>query len=163
MPMVCTVCRHASRAAIDMALVAGESYRDIAKQFGVSAAAVFRHKDSHLPAHVVQAAADEASKQAIDVIQQLKAINAASLQVLQEARSAKDGMLALSAVDRIQKQIALQARLLAEINEKPVVNIILTEEWQQVRTALLRALRPYPDAAVAVSDALASIGGTDAV
>ncbi len=50
MPRPCTICGHPEREAIDKALVASESYRNIAVRFGTSAAALQRHKAEHIPA-----------------------------------------------------------------------------------------------------------------
>jgi hypothetical protein len=47
MPRTCTVCAHASRRKIDAAIVSGTSYRNISKRFGISPAALTRHK-SHV-------------------------------------------------------------------------------------------------------------------
>ena len=44
----CTICRHTHRAAIDGALVAGYSFRDIAAQYGISKTALHRHWQLHL-------------------------------------------------------------------------------------------------------------------
>lgn len=154
MPRVCTICQHPQRAAIDHALVAGEALRDIAGRFGVSKSALERHKAEHLPDTLVRAqeAAEEAA--ALDVLQQLRAINQAALAVLRDARAAKDGDLALKAVDRILRQIELQAKLLGDLDERPVVNVLVTPEWVALRGRLLTALAPYPEARAALGDAL---------
>jgi hypothetical protein len=44
MPRTCTICSHDERRKIDTAIVFGKSERSIAKQFGVTAAAIHRHK-----------------------------------------------------------------------------------------------------------------------
>lgn len=158
MPQTCSVCRSPDRDAIDRALVAGEALRDIAGRFGPAKSAVARHKD-HLPGHLRKAAEAEDVARAIDVVGQLRAINGASLAVLREARDRRDGDLALKAVDRIQKQIELQAKLLGDLDERPTVNVAVLPEWVAARAALLVALRPYPEARVAVAEALAALGG----
>jgi hypothetical protein len=106
---------------------------------------------------MVKAAEVEDVRQALDVVAQLKAINSASLQVLADARRAGDGELALKAVDRVFRQIELQAKLLGELDDRPVVNVLLAPEWLQLRGALLSALTPYADARMAVAGALASL------
>ena len=159
MPRLCTVCTHGERAAIDKALVGGDAFRDIAGRFGLAKSAVARHKGDHLPATLVKAAEAEDVAQAIDVVKQLKAINGASLAVLKEARERRDGDLALKAVDRIQKQIELQAKLLGELDERQTVNILVAPEWLAARAAVLGALRPHPAARLAVAEALAALGG----
>lgn len=49
MPPRCTICAHPERAAIDRALVAGESMRGVARRFAASADALGRHAAGHLP------------------------------------------------------------------------------------------------------------------
>lgn len=44
----CTICKHAERTEIDKALIEGVSLRNIAKRFGITEAAVFRHNKGHL-------------------------------------------------------------------------------------------------------------------
>ena len=158
MPRTCSICGHGQRDAIDAALVGGESLRNIAERFGTSTTALHRHGGEHLPAHLAKAQEQEDVRHALDVVQQLKAINAASLRVLQDARSAGQGGLALAAVDRIQRQIELQAKLLGQIDERPQINVLVSPEWHQVRGLILAALLPYPEARGAVVERLSGSG-----
>jgi len=119
--------------------------------------AVQRHKDEHLPVVLVKAHEQEDVRQALDVVGQLKAINQATLQVLNQARQQGDGELALKAVDRVQKQIELQAKLLGELDERPQVNVLALPEWAQVRVILLSALEPHPEARTAVAARLMAL------
>lgn len=161
MPRVCTVCGHPERAEIDAALVAREaSNRRIASQYGVSERAVRDHKANHLKARMLEAAERNTEadiRTAIDVVGQLRLINGMALQVLKEARTTNNGDLALKAVDRIQRQLELQAKLIGDLSDGDTVNIIIQPEWVQVRSHLMTALRPYPDARLAASKALASL------
>ena len=96
-------------------------------------------------------------RHALDVVQQLKAINAASLAILSDARRIGDADTALKAVDRIQRQIELQAKLLGELDERPQLNVLVAPEWLQARAVLLEALGPYPEARTAVSTRLVAL------
>jgi pyrimidine operon attenuation protein/uracil phosphoribosyltransferase len=98
-------------------------------------------------------------RQAIDVMQQLRAINAACLEVLSKARAAENHSTLLRAVDRIHRQIELQARLLGEIQDGQTVNVLVAPEWHQVRLVVVEALRPFPEARTAVSRALTALPG----
>jgi hypothetical protein len=49
MPRLCTICHHPQHEAVDQALVAGQSLRDIAGQYHLSKSALARHKDHHAP------------------------------------------------------------------------------------------------------------------
>ncbi len=55
MPRHCTICQHPDRTLIESELIRGTPYRNIAKRQNVSAAAVHRHRDRHLPARLIQA------------------------------------------------------------------------------------------------------------
>ena len=133
--------------------------RRLAARTGLAESSVRRHAANHLPATLVAAADAEDVRQAIDVLGQLRAINAATLAVLADARKAGDGDLALKAVDRVQRQIELQAKLLGELDERPVVNLTISAEWIEIRAVLLDALRPHPEARQAVAASLVALEG----
>ncbi len=155
MSRTCTVCGHPERHAIEKALVAGGAYRDIAGRYNLTKSAVERHKAEHLPVALVRGEAAREEAHALDVLQQLRTINGAALTVLRDARTAGDGDLALKAIDRIHRQIELQAKLLGDLDERPVINVLLSPEWQQVRGQLVAALAPFPAARIAVAAVLA--------
>ncbi len=92
----------------------------------------------------MKAQEQEDVSQAIDVVKQLKAINGATLAILKEAREDKNSELALKAVDRIQWQLELQAKLLGELKEGPVVNIYTAPECLQIRALVIQAVTPLP-------------------
>ncbi len=150
----CSVCHHPERPAIDQGLVSGASSYHLAARYGVSPDAISRHFAAHVPAALVQAQEAEDVAHAIDVVKQLKAINLAAVSILAEARKSKDHDTALKAIDRIQRQIELQARLLGELDDRPQVNVLVAPEWLAVRSAVLAALAPYPAARVAVANRL---------
>jgi uncharacterized protein YllA (UPF0747 family) len=152
-PRTCTICTHEQRPEIDAALLNETPLRDMARRYATSKDALARHRD-HLPKQLVKAQEQEDVSQAIDVVKQLKAINGATLAILKEARADKNGELALKAVDRIQRQLELQAKLLGELQQEGTINVTVSPEWLSIRAVLTQALQPYPDAARAVSKAL---------
>jgi len=173
----CTICHHPDRVEIEKALVQSEPFRDIAARFGTSASALHRHKSSHLAAQLAKAyetglvtpateLAQEAEThkardlgRAIDVAVQLRAINAACLEILQKSRASEKHSISLRAVDRIHRQLELQARLLGELQEAgPQVNVLIAPEWHEVRVTVLQALEPFPEARAAVAEVLADAG-----
>ena len=158
MPRVCTVCAHAQLHAINKALVAGGSLRDIARQFGVSKDAVARHQAEHLPKLLTEARAREEAAHALDVAAQLRTINGAALTVLRDAKNAGDGELMLKAVDRVLRQIELQAKLLGDLDDRPQVNVLVTPEWAALRSRIVAVLAPYLAARLALVAALGDAG-----
>ena len=154
MPRTCTICTHSELEAIDGALVAGVPFRRIAARFSLSEASARRHKSDHLPAVLVTGQAVREEAHALDVVKQLRDINAATLAILEDARDTHQSALALKAVDRVQKQIELQAKLLGELQDGQTVNVLVAPEWVSLRATILVALVPFPDAREAVVEAL---------
>lgn len=152
MAQVCTVCKHSKQAEINKLLVSSNtSLRDIAQQYSVSHSALHRHKQEHIPDSLLRAVEREDVRQALDVIQQLKAINNASLRVLQEARTLGAHELQLKAIDRLYRQIELQAKLIGQLDERPVFNVLISPQWITVRAVIMDALQEFPAARTAVA------------
>jgi hypothetical protein len=162
MPRTCTICTHPQRPAIEAACIASTPYRHIASQYGVSYKAVERHKDAHIPAAISHAQEAREEAQALDVVRQLKAINAAAVAILAETRRTREHDIALRAIDRIQRQLELQAKLLGDLDERPQFSIMLSSEWLSVRAAILTALVPHQQARQDVVTALLALeAGSD--
>ena len=172
----CTVCLSPQLADIDRELAVNRTFRSIADRYGLSLSALKRHKVNHMPARLAKAqqvtelarvndlvehkreVEVQDTRQAIDTVQQLKAINAACLEILKKARADEKHTLSLRAVDRILKQITLQAKLLGDIQDGQTVNIAVLSEWHGIRQVVADALRPYPEAGAAVARALRDVG-----
>src|SRR5260221_11284384 len=101
MPRTCSICAHPKRGAIDVAIAAGTSYRDLAGQFHVSKTAVARHASTDVPASIAKAQEAREEAQALDVWRQLKAINGAAVAILAEARPTRNPTTPPQAIDRI--------------------------------------------------------------
>jgi hypothetical protein len=76
MSRTCTICTHPQREKIDHALLAEESFRSIAERFGVSATALLRHKEDHIPAHLAQSKEAEEVARADNLTAELRRIMA---------------------------------------------------------------------------------------
>src|SRR6516164_9632075 len=74
----CTICNHPSRPQIDLAIATGLSKRAVARRFGVSHDAVWRHRQAHLTAEMRAALATKLLRREGDmrriVLEALKAI-----------------------------------------------------------------------------------------
>ena len=151
MPRSCTVCVHPKREEINRALVGGASNRSVASLNDVSEAAVRRHKANHLPAKLVMAQAAEEVAQADDLLGQMRDLHARTLAVLEAAETTNQHRTALSAIREARSNLELLAKLLGELDERPQVNVLISPT---VQTAIIAALEPYPEARLAVADAL---------
>lgn len=155
----CLVCQHTQKATIDRELAAGKSLRDLSALFRVSEDSLARHRDAHIPIAVAKAQEAEDITRGLDVVKQLRAINGVTMQILHEARQQRNPEVALKAVDRIQRQIELQAKLLGDLDERPVVNVLISPEWLRLRGIIIEAISRYPEAKQAVVGALSANGG----
>ena len=154
MPRVCTICNHAERPEIDRALLDGEPYRHIAARFDTSTGALQRHRE-HLPTQLVKAQAAEEVAHADNLLEQVKSLQTRALSILDRADAAGDLRTALSAIREARSNLELLAKLLGELQQEgTTVNVYSAPEWLTLRAVLIGALRPYPDAAQAVSRAL---------
>jgi len=160
MPRRCTVCVHPERESIDKALITGDSaFLALSALFGVSDSALRRHAKKHLPATLAQAQDAAEVAQADDLLGQVKELRDKAYGVLSKAEAAGDLRTALAAIREARGCLELLAKLLGELSEQPIVNILLSPEWIRVRSRLIYALTPYPEAREAVATALLEADG----
>ncbi|MBI2389496.1 MAG: hypothetical protein HYV09_07860 [Deltaproteobacteria bacterium] len=156
MPRRCSVCDHAARDEIDRALISGEPFRNIAERFaGLTAASIHRHRHGHLTAAVRHAREAEDVQRGATLLDQVRALHARTLRLLAKAEAEDDAPTALRALREARAGLELLAKLLGELDTAPTVTVSLGTEWASLRTAILRALEPFPDARSAVAQAIA--------
>jgi hypothetical protein len=158
MPRRCTVCNHPEGHSIDGALVTGAPYRSVAKRFGLSESAVYRHKTDHLPKHMVKAKEAEEVAQADALLEQARHLQTHALDILGRAEEAGDLRTALAAISQARGNLELLGKLAGELDEQPVVNLNISSEWLELRTVIVSALEPYSQARGAVLRALEGVG-----
>jgi hypothetical protein len=153
MARTCTVCSNPEREAIDEALVSGESTGVLAGRYRtIDERALRRHRSNHLPATLSKSREAEEVSRADDLLRQLKALQGKTLSLLLKAEEAGELRTALSAIREARNNLELLAKLAGELDERPVVNVVLIDP--QVRDAIVRALAPYGEARLAVANAL---------
>jgi len=159
MPRSCTVCEHAEKDAIDQALVGSASNRSVASIYDVSEAAVRRHKANHLPAKLVMAEQAAEVVEANNLLDQVGDLQRRALAILDKAEEAGELRTALSAIKEARGNLELLAKLLGELDERPVVNLNISPEWLELRAVIVGALEPHPEALRAVVGALEGAEG----
>jgi len=140
--------------------LAGEPYRGIARKFGVSEDALERHRAAgHIAEHLAQAHQAAEVAQADDLLAEVQALRARAYSILLQAEAAGDLRTALQGIHTALECLTLLAKLLGELDERQriQVNILTSPEWRRTRTAIVRALEPYPEARLAVAGALAGL------
>jgi hypothetical protein len=159
MPRSCTVCDHAEKDAINQALAGSASNRSVASIYDVSEAAVRRHKANHLPAKLVMAEQAAEVVEANNLLHQVGDLRRRALAILDKAEEAGELRTALSAIKEARGNLELLAKLLGELDERPVVNLNISPEWLELRTVIVGALEPHPEALRAVVGALEGAEG----
>lgn len=154
MPRTCTVCAHDEAHLINVELVATGGNRRIATQYGLSEAAVRRHRQEHIPELLVKAKDAVESAEADDLLGEVRELQTRTLSILDEAEGVRELRTALGAIREARANLELLAKLRQLIDTTPTVNILIAPQAQQV---IVRALTPYPDARLAVADALDSL------
>ena len=157
MPRTCTVCEHPKRRTIDRVLV-GETWNlSVSSLFGVSESAVRRHKANHLPAKLVMAEKAAEVAEAGSLLAQMGDLQSRAYGILDKAEGAGDLRTALGAIREARGNLELLAKLLGELDERPVVSLNFTPEWLELRAIIVGALEPHPEARGAVLSALEGV------
>jgi hypothetical protein len=146
--MTCIVCRHPQREAIENALIAGDSLRDIERRFGVSDDALDRHRKVDIPELMAQSKQALAEVRGDTLYERLRTLSSETQDILHEAKQSKNPDLALRAIKRIERQLELEAKLLGQLDESAKIAIginnappqpkldfsaLTDDEWEQFK------------------------------
>ncbi len=157
MPRRCTVCDHAKRNEIDRGLVdRSQPLRYFAKRYGISIDAVYRHFGDHLPATLAKASGAKEIARGDVLLGKVQNLLDAAEEILTSSKAAEDYKIALGAIRESRETMALLARLVGEMPSDLSVSVSVAPEWLALRSVLLAALDPYPQARLAVVQALGS-------
>jgi len=166
MSRTCTICTLPAdeRQAIDTALIGGEPARSVASRYVTNGRplgrmAVQRHKDEHLAATLAKSEAVKEEARADDLVQQLRQLRAKAIALLLAAERSGDLRTALAGVREARATIELLLEVEERIDRRPVVNILISDEWLRVRGTIIAALDAHPEARNAVVLALSASGG----
>ena len=153
MPRACTICVHHNRAEIEAAVIAGVSYRVIARQFSVGHDAIQRHAASHIRESIQEVIAQQEEQSAFDALSEMDWMRNETRGIYNEVRQIKDYRFALQALAELRRQNELCAKLVGELDEHSIT-ITAIPEWRELRALLLDALAQHPQAKMAVIRAL---------
>jgi hypothetical protein len=103
----CMVCEHENRSSVEDALLRKVACAKVAEQFGLSASAIWRHKQ-HLGRSVVCAGATPLVDRIESLINRIE-------KIAQRAESAKEFKSAISGMREIRESIELLARLTGQM------------------------------------------------
>jgi hypothetical protein len=159
-PRACTVCSHEKRYEIEERLATRQgTYRGIARTYGVSEDAVSRHVASGHVGQLLALAADaERAARADSLLDRIEALQSRTLAILEASEEANEHRTALAAIREARGNLELIGEITKELDRAPTLNLHLNPEWVELRTVIVGALDPHPDARDAVVRAIASVG-----
>ena len=159
MVRLCTICSHQSRYDIDSILVERSlAYRDIAGQFGVSKTAVGRHvSEGHISGLIALAADAERAAQADTLLDRIEALQSRTLAILETTEKTGEHRKALAAIREARRNLELIGEVTRELDRTPTLNLHLNAEWIELRTVIVQALEPHPEARKSLLKAITNV------
>jgi hypothetical protein len=164
----CSICAHPKRHQIEIGLTHHVPMRALAIRFECSQDAIHRHRTNHLTPQMRAAilAAQRPSAVDLEQLQRSESEGILAQLVTQRARLQQhsdlalelgNGAIAIAAERAITGNLELVARLLGTLVQRHEVtrtSILISADYLQLRQSIVTALRPFPDAAMAVGKAL---------
>jgi|SRR5579859_1066225 len=160
MAMTCSICKHPERASIEASLAHGQSLRDIAGRYGLSKSAVERHKSTCLKPALAGAIITQDKQAAFSALDEMAWMRQQAKAIYADVwnDTAKDARLALQSLGELRKQTELYSELTGELDRSTHIELRTSPDWISVRDLLFTALKPYPEARIAVARALLAQG-----
>lgn len=165
----CLVCSHREHAAIDLALARGVSVTAIGRRYKISTDSLYRHRANHLPP-TLRAQLIAGPDLDID-LDRLKETESQSLlahlvglrhrlfAALDAAEEYADGNMLTRVASALHANLELTGKLLGDlgVGSTNVTNILIAPQYIEMRVALVQALSAFPEARLAVAQALHQI------
>jgi AcrR family transcriptional regulator len=153
----CAVCNHSEREAFEKDLALERTTAaEVARRVGCNRSTVTRHLKNHLLPELresYQASAEPELKH-LDVLAEMKELYGRMKQHLADAEAAKDWQAIRGFHAEARKDLELLAKLLGELQQEGTINVTVSAEWHALRSVIIQAISPYPEAAHAVRRAL---------
>lgn len=166
----CATCEHPDRATIELGVANRVPLRLLSKRHGITMDGISRHKNNHMPPQLIAALMLRGRASATDlehlkitesegILQHLVALRGRFYRLLDQAEDLGDFSSAARAGQQLLKNVELTAKLLGELQTggtSITQNVLVMPEYHGLRVALLSALKPFPEARLAVVRALES-------
>ena len=154
MPRQCTICHHEERDEIDRLLSGGGAIGPISAKWGVSTDALKRHKANHLLPEMREKLAEDPELRDVDVLAEMKDLYRRMQSHLERVEETDNWQAIKAFHSEARADLELLAKLIGQLDERPVVNLNLSPEWLELRAVIVAALEPHSEAQRAVLRAL---------
>jgi hypothetical protein len=150
----CATCAHPKMEEINKLLIVGRTpMKEMERRYGISDSSLAGHKADHISVAVKAVQQARIRKGVRTVVVQLEDLIAKAEIFLTMAEDTHNINLGLQAIRELRPTIELLAKVTGELDTRPttVINLLVTKEWLEIRTALVESLEPYPEAFAAVA------------
>ena len=157
---ICAACTHPERDQIDIDLAAGgESGRSLARRYGMSEAALRRHRLRHRNPELAALTAQRTSTvaQSSDGMGEgLWALRDRCEAFLIDAEKSGNATQAMAAIREMRNLWELWGRATGALKERPavVMNLLVTDQWLEYKEVFFEILQRHPEALAEVRAAL---------
>jgi len=150
------VCNHTKVNKINAQIIEGTTLETLSISYNLSVTALHRHK-KHIPVQLAKAQEAKETAAADNLMGRVAALNDKAEEIYIRAMEADNLAAAVGAVRELRGLTELYAKITGELQAQTVNNIIVMPEWVTLRNAILYALEPYPEARLAVIQAVGRI------
>lgn len=154
----CSICSHERRDEFDTAVATKKMSRaEVARLVGCERSTVTRHFKNHVQPALSARTERDMEAVVLDVEKILQDMLARLMTQLEKAEQEDDWRAVRGFIATTLRAVELLAKIKGDLDERPVVNLLISPDWLRVRSVLLGALTPFPDARVAVASALSDL------
>jgi len=159
----CKVCNHPDREEFERKIASKElSMSKIAVEIGCNKSSISRHMRHCFPKKVATWVTPEATKEeTLNVVNELVRSHKNLLELYEEARAIGNIDAAIRALGEERRHLELVAKLTGQLNESPQINLLMNPEFMKLKQIIVKQLAPFPEARLALSDALDTIAEDD--
>ena len=164
----CSVCGHPKLEEINKLLLDKPNFSTLSHTFGVGRKSLKNHLSEHIPKELLKSRDAKEALQADNTFGEyqaakarIEALQTRTYELLGKAEVAENHNACVGYIREARGQegeLREQRKLLAELEGKlatqPQINITLNAEWIELRTVIVQALDPYPQAKEAVVNAI---------
>ena len=127
--------------------------------YDLSKDAISRHvSGGHISSLIALAADAERAAQADTLLDRIEALQSRTEAILAEVEGTDLYGVKLGAIREMRRNLELIGEITKELDRAPTLNLHLNPEWLELRTVIVGALEPHPDARGAVLRALEGSG-----
>lgn len=156
MPRPCSICLHDKEKEINRALLKGATLVSISQLYSVSQFSLHRHRKNHLIGSLSREPKVKGLKITDNAVETLKSMLAKLKDIEKKAEKAKNLNIAILAIREIARLTELVEKIAGRLKDSEI-NIYMNPEFVHIQTLIASALEPFPEAKMAVVEALSNV------